>query len=219
MKRRNTHRNRTSGANTGDFATVSWKYLLISIVGAVAIASGLFFAATRHFSSMELGLMNAKLRNQLQELKNEKRRLELEREVAMTPTALKRTARSLGFSETAMLTKSAEPSAAELTETKSSLAGFGGTDSNELTNLAGKGVIPKVQIDPDKKIVATVARQEPAKEKGGETKPDQANDGSQPRIVTVADRSIPKETNGIQRTAISMPTTRSSQSRTLVKFD
>ncbi len=209
-----------SAANAADASAFSWKYLLITIVGAVAIASGLFFAATRHFSSMELGIMNAKLRNQLQELNNEKRRLELEREVAMTPNALKRTARTLGFTETAMLTKLAEPSAAEATQPSASLASFASKETAEpKIGAVLKAVATKPAVALEKKAASTVAKQTPTKAKETVVKPVPVNEDGRPRIVTVAHRNDAKDSNGIRRTTISMPTTRSAQARTIAKFD
>ncbi len=208
-----------SAARAADASAFSWKYLLITIVGAVAIASGLFFAATRHFSSMELGIMNAKIRNQLQELKNEKRRLELEREVAMTPNALKRTARTLGFTESAMLTKSAEPSTSGATETSATIASFVSKESTELKSAVERVKSSKPVVESEKKIAFTVAKQSPPKGKDAIAKPLPVGEGGRPRIVPVADRGKATESNGIRRTNISMPTNRSAQSRPIAKFD
>lgn len=97
MKRRNTYRNRTSTSSDNRLAFFSWTHFAITAIAAVALAAGLFFAASQHFSSMELGIKNAKLRSQLAELENEKRRLELSREISLTPAELKRSAKTLGF--------------------------------------------------------------------------------------------------------------------------
>jgi hypothetical protein len=100
MKRRNQNRSRTTTADSR-LGFFSIGYFLVAILAALVLAAGLFFAASQHFSSMELGIRNAKLRSQLAELENEKRRLELSREIALTPAELKRTARSLGFRDAA----------------------------------------------------------------------------------------------------------------------
>jgi hypothetical protein len=78
---------------------VQWRYFVLVAVCACVLAAGFFFAARQHFSAMDLGIKNSNLRRQLEDLVAEKRRLMLDREVAMAPAAIKRTARSLGFRE------------------------------------------------------------------------------------------------------------------------
>lgn len=107
MKRRNTYRNRTSTSFDSGPAFFSWTHFTITAIAAIALAAGLFFAASQHFSSMELGIKNAKLRSQLAELENEKRRLELSREIALTPAELKRSANTLGFRDVGELVMAA----------------------------------------------------------------------------------------------------------------
>ncbi len=99
MKRRNTYRNRHTSNALSVPNGFSWTYFLITIVAGLIFATGLFFAARQHFVAMELGIKNAKLRNQLNDLENEKRRLVLERTVARTPQHLKKNAKALGFRE------------------------------------------------------------------------------------------------------------------------
>lgn len=204
-------------------AAFSWRYFLLTIIGAVAIAAGLFFAATRHFTSMELGITNAKLRNQLQDLRNEKRRLELEREVALTPNELKRTARSLGFRETAVLVKSDEKSAddkalpASVTETRPVVATAKETAS-------GAPASPKPIVPP--KAADTVAlKPSEKKEKPGPAKPEarerkvvQPVEGGRARVVPVSGTAASKEMDGIKRTVISVSSVRRSDATTVVKF-
>ena len=77
---------------------------LALFVGCSAIvAGGLFLVAVQHFASMDLGMQNSQLRKQVDDLNAEKRRLQLAREVTLSPTEIKRTAIKLGF------TKAEEP--------------------------------------------------------------------------------------------------------------
>jgi hypothetical protein len=78
----------------------SWQYYAIAIVCCVVLVAGFFFAARQHFSSMEYGLQNSKLRRQLDELQSEKRRLLLNREVAISPIELRKAIRRIGFVDT-----------------------------------------------------------------------------------------------------------------------
>jgi hypothetical protein len=99
MRIENTTRLRTSANPAVAEGSVPWRYFVLVAVCASVLAAGFFFAARQHFSAMELGIKNSNLRRQLDDLVAEKRRLMLEREVALAPAAIKRTARSLGFRE------------------------------------------------------------------------------------------------------------------------
>jgi hypothetical protein len=67
------------------------------VVCCSVLVAGFFFAARQHFSSMEYGLQNSRLRRQLDELQAEKRRLLLNREVTLTPAELRKAVRRVGF--------------------------------------------------------------------------------------------------------------------------
>jgi hypothetical protein len=56
------------------------------------LACGFFFAARQHFSSMDFGMKNSRLRKQVDDLESEKRRLMLAREVSLSPAELKKAA-------------------------------------------------------------------------------------------------------------------------------
>lgn len=73
-------------------------YLLMLVCGAVLV-SGFFFAARQHFSSMDLGMKNSKLRRQIDELQAEKRRLLLAKETSLSPSELKKAAKKAGVGE------------------------------------------------------------------------------------------------------------------------
>jgi hypothetical protein len=61
------------------------------------LASGFFLAAQQHFSSMDYGMKNSKLRRQIDELQAEKQRLILAREVSLTPNEIKKAAKKVGL--------------------------------------------------------------------------------------------------------------------------
>jgi len=92
---------------------LSWSFVLLVILCACVVASGFFFAARQHFTSMDYGIKNSKLREQLRNLEAEKRRLLLAREVASSPLAIRKVARGLGLqqsTEMAAITASTKPS-------------------------------------------------------------------------------------------------------------
>src|SRR5215207_3240340 len=74
-----------------------WTFVLLVIMCTCVVAAGFFFAARQHFTSMEFGIKNSKLREQVRNLEAEKRRLLLAREVASSPVAIRKAARGLGL--------------------------------------------------------------------------------------------------------------------------
>jgi len=78
----------------------NWQYYSVAILCCAVLVAGFFFAARQHFSSMEYGLQNSKLRRTLDELQSEKRRLLLNREIAISPIELKKAVRRIGFVDT-----------------------------------------------------------------------------------------------------------------------
>jgi hypothetical protein len=75
----------------------NWQYYTAATLCCMVLVAGFFFAARQHFSSMEYGLQNSRLRRQLDELQAEKRRLLLNREVSLSPGELKKAIRRVGF--------------------------------------------------------------------------------------------------------------------------
>jgi hypothetical protein len=80
--------------------TSNWHYYAVAIACCAVLVAGFFFAARQHFSSMEYGLQNSKLRRQLDELQSEQRRLLLSREVTMSPIELRKAIKRIGFVDT-----------------------------------------------------------------------------------------------------------------------
>lgn len=94
MKKRNPVRN-TQNRKAGARAKY---YLLAAACGVIFIAS-LFFAARQHFSYIEYSIKNAKLRKQVEELKDDKKRLQLAREMSLSPFEIKKAAKKIGLIE------------------------------------------------------------------------------------------------------------------------
>lgn len=87
MKKKRTGRGVTQVNSKRRFRT----YVLMVVCGLVLV-SGFFFAAREHFSSMDFGMKNSKLRKQIDELQAEKRRLLLAKETSLSPAELKKAA-------------------------------------------------------------------------------------------------------------------------------
>lgn len=74
---------------------IPWSYLLVVLFCGAVLATGFFFAARQHFTSMDLGMKNSKLRKQVDDLEAEKRRLLLAKEVALSPIEIGKASRSV----------------------------------------------------------------------------------------------------------------------------
>lgn len=72
---------------------------LLAVICGLVVVSGFIFAARQHFSSMEYGMRNAKLRRQVDQLEAEKRRLLVARESSMSPAELKKAAKKAGIAD------------------------------------------------------------------------------------------------------------------------
>ena len=78
-----------------DTRDLPWSYLLVVLFCGAVLATGFFFAARQHFTSMDLGMKNSKLRKQVDDLEAEKRRLLLAKEVALSPFEIGKASRSV----------------------------------------------------------------------------------------------------------------------------
>ena len=101
MKKRNlanTRQTQAAGKGSGPkwLRTYSLMFLCSLLIG-----SGFFFAGRQHFSSMDYGMKNSRLRKQIDELESEKRRLLLQREIAVSPAEIKKSAKRAGFDDAA----------------------------------------------------------------------------------------------------------------------
>jgi cell division protein FtsL len=78
---------------------IPWRYCLMVLFCVAFLASGFIYAAKQHFEAMDYSIKNEKLLKQIEELENEQRRLKLQREEALSPAEVKKTALKLGFRE------------------------------------------------------------------------------------------------------------------------
>ena len=76
-----------------------WKLYSLLFVSLLIIVTGFFFAGRQHFSSWDYSMKNSRLRKQVDELETEKRRLQIAREVAMSPNQIKLVAKKYGMNE------------------------------------------------------------------------------------------------------------------------
>ena len=97
MRKRNLPQNKTAQKNKRESEPIPWRYCLMTLICGLFLVVGFFFAARQHFSSMDYGIKNSKLRKQIDELESEKRRLILEKEIALSPGEIKKAAKKIGL--------------------------------------------------------------------------------------------------------------------------
>lgn len=78
-----------------------WPIYVAMLVLGILIVSGFFLAGQQHFSSMDYGMKNSRLRKQIDDLEAEKRRLILAREVSLSPAEIRRAAKKTGLADAA----------------------------------------------------------------------------------------------------------------------
>jgi len=97
MRKRNPPENKSTKKNKRESDSIPWRYCLMTLVCGLFLVVGFFFAARQHFSSIDYGIKNSRLRKQIDELESEKRRLILEKEIALSPAEIKKAARKIGL--------------------------------------------------------------------------------------------------------------------------
>jgi hypothetical protein len=100
MKKPAARRTHQTNISPRDLGPLPWSYLIVIAICGCVLGAGFFLAARQHFTSMDLGMKNSRLRKQLEDLESENRRLLLVREVAISPVEITKAARNLGFLET-----------------------------------------------------------------------------------------------------------------------
>ncbi|MFL6468787.1 MAG: hypothetical protein ACJ72Z_12585 [Pyrinomonadaceae bacterium] len=170
MKRRNVNRVNSS-RETVSRSSFQWRLLFLTIICASIVAAGFFFAARQHFSTMEFGLKNSKLRKQVEDLEAERRRLILAKEVSLSPVEVTRNAQRIGLREHVLTPPTAmEIKDVQLAERQSvapTLASLTVEDRSE-TKVANRTetknlVKPGVQRTETKALVKPIVQQTAAK--------------------------------------------------------
>lgn len=104
------------------------------------LASGFFFAAHQHFSSMDFGMKNSRLRRQIDQLEAEKRRLMLSKEIALSPTEIKKAVKKAGMLD--LVPTDSQPVTAELPIRAKATPGAIAVDKALVTKTASVEPIP-----------------------------------------------------------------------------
>lgn len=83
--------------NSAPKTAPSWNYYVAATAVCCVLVAGFFLAARQHFSSIDFGIKNSRLRRQLDELQAEKRRLMLSKEITLSPGEIRKAAKRVGF--------------------------------------------------------------------------------------------------------------------------
>ena len=87
----------TKKINNRQSEPLPFRYILVTLTCGLILVVGFFFAARQHFSSIDYGIKNSKLKKQIDELETDKRQLILAREIALTPSEIKKAAQKIGL--------------------------------------------------------------------------------------------------------------------------
>jgi hypothetical protein len=154
-----------------------WKYCLLTLVCGLLLVAGFFWAARSHFASMDYGMKNAELRKEIEELQSENRRLQLAREIALSPGEIKKAAKKLGL--TAMTAENIEivgaktkplekkPEASNAAETPAQKAG----ESDKKTATEDKGNVKEKEKAGRSEIRKSVEKKPEENTGGRKTRP------------------------------------------------
>lgn len=99
MKKRNLTPKEKSERIKRERDPIPWRYCLLTLICGLLLVGGFFWGARQHFSAMDLGIKNAKLREQKENLKDEAQRLYLAKENLLSPDQIRKAAKKLGFQE------------------------------------------------------------------------------------------------------------------------
>ena len=183
MKKRNLPKNGKANRVQRQRDPIPWRYCLLTIVCGIILAAGFFLAARQHFSAIEYGIKNAKLRRQRDDLENTQRQLYLAKEIALSPVEIKKAAKKIGFQENAA-------SGMEMMRHKVE------TVSSAVVKVADQN-LPQSFLPKS----ATVGEQRPKSDKdskgnkdkeGNKDKDSKENKENKPKTMTVADNIRPR---------------------------
>src|SRR4051794_6144795 len=99
MSRRSLTKNKNTKQIKRDRDPIPWRYCFLTLVCGLILVAGFFFAARQHFSSMDFGIKNSKLKKQKDELETPQRQLLLTKEKSLLPDEIKKAAKKLGLTE------------------------------------------------------------------------------------------------------------------------
>lgn len=145
------------------------KYCVLTVICGLLLVAGFFFAARQHFASVDYGMKNAKLRKQIDELNAEKRRLQLSKEIALSPGEIKKAAQKMGFTTmTASNIEVIKPKSVSSEILEDAKENDDSIDEKDSKSAEEKKDIPEIKMS--KKIKDEVKKDLEKKDKKGDKK-------------------------------------------------
>ena len=99
MSRKSLSKNKNTQSVRRVTDPIPWRYCLLTLVCGLVLVGGFFFAARQHFSSINFGITNSLLKKQKDELQAAQRQLLLAKEIALSPSEIKKAAKKLGLTD------------------------------------------------------------------------------------------------------------------------
>lgn len=171
MKKRNVPQNKKTAQRVprreGD--PIPWRYCFLTLICGAILVGGFFLAARQHFSAIDYGIKNAKLRQEKETLEARKLSLKYNKEITLSPDAIRKAARKIGFKEMTASNidvSSRKPPPTEKTKQE--------TSSKPIAETANKETAKNENKD-EKKVAKTGAKEETKKT---ETKTDRKKDSA-----------------------------------------
>jgi cell division protein FtsL len=78
-------------------APIPWRYGLLSLLCALILGAGFFFAAKQHFASVDYCMKNSDMRKTREKLEAEQRKLKVEREEVSSPATIEKAGLKMGL--------------------------------------------------------------------------------------------------------------------------
>jgi hypothetical protein len=100
MKKRNVPQNKkTARVPRREGDPIPWRYCFLTLICGALLVGGFFLAARQHFTAIDYGIKNARLRQQKENLEAERQHIKLNREITLSPAEIRKSARKIGFRE------------------------------------------------------------------------------------------------------------------------
>ncbi len=143
-----------------------WQMYLVIVVCVALLVAGFFFAGQQHFSSIDFGMKNSRLRKQIDDLEAEKRRLMLVREMSLAPTEIRKAARKTGLAAEVNIPTQVENASSVLKEKARPILPAAPASTSLVIKTASVTPAPRVVPATEQRTDRPVrqARKEPATE-------------------------------------------------------
>ncbi|MDQ3797927.1 MAG: hypothetical protein M3384_00610 [Acidobacteriota bacterium] len=100
MKKRNVPQNKkTARVPRREGDPIPWRYCFLTLICGALLVGGFFLAARQHFTAIDYGIKNARLRQEKENLETQQQHIKLNREITLSPAEIRKAARKIGFRE------------------------------------------------------------------------------------------------------------------------